>query len=1048
MPRFFRTLPVITLFILGAAATEAQELWINEFHYDNDGADSGEFVEVVVDDGVVTSPADIEVVLYNGANGTVYGSHALDTFTAGGGPGFTFYSKAIAGIQNGAPDGLALIDDGAVVQFLSYEGSFTAGDGPAAGLTSTDIGVSEPGSTPVGQSLQLAGTGTTYADFTWQAPAAETPGGLNNGQTLQAAAPVLNEIVISTTGSDPEFFELAGSDGADLSDYHLLALDGNGEIRLAIALTGNVNTGGYWVAASPEAETRYGITADQSFPDNTFTNDPRTYLLVETFTGAVNDNLDTDDDGVLDIEPWSAILDGLAVIDDSAPLIYADAVIGPDGSFLAAGALRCADLSGDWAMHDFNTAPDDGTPGTANACDAFIAPSVTATDPEDGATAVAVDTGLSITFNQTIDAQAGAVTLECDGNPFGLTGLPASGVTELALSPDTTLPQAVSCTATIIASLVENGDGQTLTEDHTWSFQTELGTLEIWQIQGSGTASPYADQIVTTEANVVTAVGPEGFFMQTPTARSDDEVDTSDGIYVFTGSTPTVSAGDIVDVTGEVAEFFDFTEFTNNPAVTLAGTGSLPPPVTLDETVPSPDPDNPSCAIELECYEGMRVEIPAGVIGSGNQSFGNEPFAEVAITAGAQRAFREPGVIAPGPGGTVPIWDGNPEVFELSPAALGLPEMALYGGSTFSATGVIGYSFGDYELWPTDLQILDEPDLPRAVPTPAADEVSVGSINLLRMFNATDDSGNDDYVEDPAIYAERLNRFATHIVESMQAPAVVAVQEIENIQTLDDLADEIAVIAPGLNYNTELVEGNDVGGIDVGYLVRDDVTILGVDQLGENETLSFDGSLLHDRPPLLLQAAFSDGSETLEMSLLAVHMRSLNGIDGTGSNAERVKTKRLEQAQSTAQMVQSLQTTQPDVPVVVLGDFNAFQFTDGYVDLLGQVAGTAAEDDSEFWAEPITDPVMHVSTLTMPPQERYSYIFGGNAQALDHALYSQSAVAHFLEARYTRGNTDAPEAYHDNPTPGGEDLGISDHDSLVLTFSVTAELVFADGFEE
>ncbi|RMF54692.1 MAG: T9SS C-terminal target domain-containing protein, partial [Bacteroidetes bacterium] len=87
--------------------------------------------------------------------------------------------------QNGAPDGLALVDAGNnVVQFLSYEGSFTAVDGPAAGLTSTDIGVSETGSTPVGYSLQLAGTGSFYEDFAWQAAAPNTFGACNTGQTF------------------------------------------------------------------------------------------------------------------------------------------------------------------------------------------------------------------------------------------------------------------------------------------------------------------------------------------------------------------------------------------------------------------------------------------------------------------------------------------------------------------------------------------------------------------------------------------------------------------------------------------------------------------------------------------------------------------------------------------------------------------------------------------------------------------------------------------------------------------------------------------------
>ncbi|NQY38423.1 MAG: endonuclease I, partial [Alteromonadaceae bacterium] len=84
------------------------------------------------------------------------------------------------------PDGFALIDDtGSVVQFLSYEGTFTANGGAASGMTSTDIGVSEPSSTTKGYSLQLSGTGQAYSDFTWEAAAQNTEDDVNNNQTFQ-----------------------------------------------------------------------------------------------------------------------------------------------------------------------------------------------------------------------------------------------------------------------------------------------------------------------------------------------------------------------------------------------------------------------------------------------------------------------------------------------------------------------------------------------------------------------------------------------------------------------------------------------------------------------------------------------------------------------------------------------------------------------------------------------------------------------------------------------------------------------------------------------
>ncbi len=159
--------------------------WINEIHYDNPGSDVDERVEVVIEDADSYDLMDFQISLYNGSNGSVYGSATLDQFTRGTSVnGFTiYYYQFTSGIQNG-PDGLALSYQGTVIsgQFLSYEGTFTASGGPAQGMTSTDIGVHEPGDD--GESLQLSGTGSTYSDFSWNDPAANTFGAVNNNQTL------------------------------------------------------------------------------------------------------------------------------------------------------------------------------------------------------------------------------------------------------------------------------------------------------------------------------------------------------------------------------------------------------------------------------------------------------------------------------------------------------------------------------------------------------------------------------------------------------------------------------------------------------------------------------------------------------------------------------------------------------------------------------------------------------------------------------------------------------------------------------------------------
>jgi hypothetical protein len=99
--------------------------------------------------------------------------------------GYGTLSFAFAGLQDG-PDAIALVSaDGAVVHFIAYEGACTGVGGAIAGAPAVQLPISEPASTPVGQSLQLTGTGNHAAMFTWSGPAVATPGQKNAGQTFQ-----------------------------------------------------------------------------------------------------------------------------------------------------------------------------------------------------------------------------------------------------------------------------------------------------------------------------------------------------------------------------------------------------------------------------------------------------------------------------------------------------------------------------------------------------------------------------------------------------------------------------------------------------------------------------------------------------------------------------------------------------------------------------------------------------------------------------------------------------------------------------------------------
>ncbi len=161
------------------------DVWINEIHYDNAGADVGEFIEIAGLAGLDIT--GYELLLYNGANGNVYGSQTLSGIIPDSTSGFGFLEIDFPGvnIQNDI-EGVALVDTaGTVIQFLSYEGVFTANDGAAVGETSINIPVSENGTDTAGSSLQLAGgPGSVYADFMWSPSATSTPGTVNNGQTF------------------------------------------------------------------------------------------------------------------------------------------------------------------------------------------------------------------------------------------------------------------------------------------------------------------------------------------------------------------------------------------------------------------------------------------------------------------------------------------------------------------------------------------------------------------------------------------------------------------------------------------------------------------------------------------------------------------------------------------------------------------------------------------------------------------------------------------------------------------------------------------------
>ncbi len=349
-----RGLPHILLtgflfFVINSVA--AQTVFINEIHYDNASTDVNEAIEIAGPSG--TDLTGWTLVLYNGSStsgapyNTINLSGTLPDQQNGFGTSVT--TLPTNGLQNGAPDGLALVDAGStVIQFLSYEGVFTAIGGPADGMTSTDIGVSESSATPIGASLALTGTGTQYSDFTWSVATTNTYGQVNTDQIFGSGfiTPVINE-----------FVEILSSADTDLSEYWLLEIEGDGSsagtVDEVIQL-GTTDANGYYTTG---------------FLSNAFENGTLTLLLVHNFTGTLGNDLDTNNDGVLDSTPWDALIDNIGVNDGGASdFNYGSITLaqGFDGSsFTVGGASRIPNGSNtnavsDWVRNDFD---GQGLPG-------------------------------------------------------------------------------------------------------------------------------------------------------------------------------------------------------------------------------------------------------------------------------------------------------------------------------------------------------------------------------------------------------------------------------------------------------------------------------------------------------------------------------------------------------------------------------------------------------------------------------------------------------------------------------------------------------------
>jgi len=591
----------------------------------------------------------------------------------------------------------------------------------------------------------------------------------------------------------------------------------------------------------------------------------------------------------------------------------------------------------------------------------------------------------------------------------------------------------------------------------TFSFAVRAAALSlaIHDIQGSGSFSPYTGRLVAT-SGIVTATKSNGFFLQAPESQIDADSNTSEGVFVFTSSPPSTVPGHYVTVTGTVQEFQpdvtagSVTEIAG-PTVTLVGDRfPLPGPVALTMADTSPLGGRE----QLERYEGMRVLVPSLTVTAPTGGVVNEANATATsngvfygVVTGIPRPLREAGIEVgdPLPAGAppnIPRFDGNPERIRIDSDALAgaAPIDVTTGAVVTNLVGPLDYAFGVYAIYPDPAQPPAVTGNHKAIPVRPglATELTIASFNMQRFFDTVDDPAISDVALTAPALQNRLVKASLAIRNIMRTPDVIGVEEMENLPLLQALARQVSVDAVAAGeadpeYQGILAEGNDIGGIDVGFLVRssrvaiDDWLQFGKDTVyvQPNGTTA----VLNDRPPLLVHATPNlPGVAPFPITIIVNHLRSLSGIDDP-SDGDRVRAKRLAQAQYLARYVQDLQSSNPHERVVLVGDFNAFEVNDGYVDVMGIVKGTPAPSDQVVLSgAALVDPDLTDLVETKPRDERYSFVFDGTAQELDHVLVTRNLLPFVSDFLSARNNADFPEVMRGDPSRAER---ISDHDMVV-----------------
>ena len=609
-------------------------------------------------------------------------------------------------------------------------------------------------------------------------------------------------------------------------------------------------------------------------------------------------------------------------------------------------------------------------------------------------------TGLTLAPEQeSLYVQSGAGVVEA-GRWLNLSD--GQRIRLLALNRDIeTLLEQTEQVDTLRGVLRQTATGWALLPTHVRDVADAPPFVLICEIQGSTRLSAYKGERVETSGVVTGFLQHDensGLFLQA--SQCDHDPLTSDGLFVrFIGQESAVAIGDKVRVRGKVEEFYGRTQL-DVPIDSLlveAKEQSLP----LASSLAPPANPNEAPAY-YETLEGMLVSMNKAIVVGPTNRFGESAVVPEHIPTSNGHILRNKST--------------RGAITRLGAEGLFAPYDLAVGDEIHKIIGSLDYSFGNYKI-----QLASEPTV-MAKPRPstfdspllAAGEWSLATFNAENLFDSQDDVGRND--EDSTLSADalaiKLDKIAGTIATVLGLPTIVALQEVENLSVLQQLAAHPLLEG---RYDAYLLEGHDGRGIDQGLLVeKNRIEVLDLTLGSTCSPLSAPGGskegncpegemLLFARPPLIAHLRL-DGSR--DFYLINNHFKSKYGGE------EETKPRRIAQARFLASFITQLQTTQPGTEILVVGDLNDDEESTALKSLLD---GTYL---SNLWQ-------------VIAPEERYTYIFGGVSQALDHILVTQGLQDALVRFEPIHINADYPDGLHQD---GTTILRTSDHDPLFAIF--------------